>query len=38
MVGKALAWLATAQGGFLMGSVTTVFVLRATGRRARSRA
>lgn len=33
--GKALAWLATAQGGFLMGCVATVFVLRATGRRAR---
>jgi signal peptidase I len=38
MVGKTLAWLATAQGGFLMGSLTTVFVLRAAGRRSRSRA
>ncbi len=38
MVGKTLAWLATAQGGFLMGCVTTVFVLRAAGRRARARA
>lgn len=38
MVGKTLAWLATAQGGFLMGCVTTVFVFRAAGRRARSRA
>jgi signal peptidase I len=36
MVGKTLAWLATAQGGFLMGCVTTVFVLRAAGRRARA--
>ena len=36
MVGKTLAWLATAQGGFLMGCITTVFVLRATGRRARA--
>ena len=38
MVGKTLAWLATAQGGFLMGCVTTVFVLRTAGRCARSRA
>ena len=38
MVGRTLAWLATAQGGFLMGCVTTVFVLRAVGRRARVRA
>jgi signal peptidase I len=38
MVGKTLAWLATAQGGFLMGCVSTVFVVRAAGRRARSRA
>ena len=38
MVGKTLAGLATAQGGFLMGCVTTVFVLRAAGRRARARA
>ena len=38
MVGKTLAWLATAPGGFLMGCGTTLFVLRAAGRRARSRA
>ena len=36
MMGRALAWLASAQGGFLMGCVTTVFVTRALGRRSRS--
>ena len=38
MVGKTLAWLATAQGGFLMGCIATAFLVRATGRRSRSRA
>lgn len=36
-VGKAIAWLATAQGGFVMGCIATAFLLRATRRRARSR-
>ena len=30
MVGKAVAWLATAQGGFAMGCLATVFLRRAT--------
>lgn len=38
VVGKTLAWLATAQGGFVMGSIATAFVCRATRRRASSRA
>lgn len=33
MVGKTVAWLATAQGGFAMGCVATAFLRRATGRR-----
>lgn len=37
MVGKTLAWLATAQGGFAMGCVATGFLLRATGRRSCAR-
>ncbi len=37
MVGRALAWLATAPGGFLLGCIATAFVCRATGRRPRSR-
>lgn len=35
MVGKTLAWLATAQGGFAMGCTATAFLLRATRRRSR---
>lgn len=37
VVGRTLAWLATAPGGFLMGCIATAFVRRATGRRPRSR-
>ncbi len=36
VVGKALAWLATAPGGFVMGCIATAFVRRAAGRRPRS--
>ena len=37
MVGKTLAWLATAQGGFVMGCVATAFLRRAIRRRPRPR-
>lgn len=36
-VGRTIAWLATAQGGFVMGCIATVFLLRTTRRRARGR-
>jgi signal peptidase I len=34
-IGRALAWLATAPGGFLLGCMATAFVCRATDRRPR---
>lgn len=37
VVGKTVAWLATAQGGFVMGSIATAFLLRTTRRRERDR-
>jgi signal peptidase I len=36
-VGKTLAWLATAPGGFVMGCIATAYVRRATGGRPRAR-
>lgn len=36
VVGRALAWFATARGGFVMGCITTLFLCRATGRRSRT--
>ena len=38
LIGRALGWLATAQGGFVMGCIATAFVLRVSARRSRARA
>jgi signal peptidase I len=36
VIGRTVAWLATAQGGFIMGAIATALATRASGRRSSS--